>query len=97
MDPTKNDIESVSLDNLLHNYGLNYVNIIKMDIEGSEDQVFFNSSLEFLNLIDMLFIEIHDNLKPGLTKKIKDIMKKDFNFYTREEYSAFERKNPRLW
>jgi FkbM family methyltransferase len=55
-------IDAFSLDHLLHTNKLQQIDILKIDIEGSEKQIFTQpgASLEFLAKTRCMVIEIHD-------------------------------------
>lgn len=63
-----------------------------MDIEGSEEQILASSIPKWLGIVNVLFLEIHENLKPGLTKKIESNLIRNFHSITHGEYHVFTRK-----
>ena len=58
----KNDIAAYSISQLMADYNFEVLDILKIDIEGSEKQLFTHptSNLEFLKLTKCIAIEIHD-------------------------------------
>ena len=90
---TSSDISigAVSIGDIINEFVLEEISILKIDIEGSEEQVFLNEP-EWIKKVKIIFCEIHENLKPGLTDKIKAVLASDFNFSISGEYSVFKRK-----
>jgi hypothetical protein len=48
-------------------YTIDKIDVLKIDIEGSEKEVFENSS-QWINLVNVFFIELHDRMKDGCAK-----------------------------
>lgn len=64
MDGSGNPAEAISMDSLINTYDINQIDILKIDIEGSEKDLFANST-RFLSITKNLVIELHDWLSPG--------------------------------
>jgi FkbM family methyltransferase len=58
-------VHTISLGDILQEYGLERVHYLKIDAEGAEYQIILNTSAEVLARIDKIFIEYHDYLKHG--------------------------------
>jgi len=56
-----------TLDSLCAEYGLRYVDILKIDIEGGEKEV-FDSCSKWIDSVGVVIAELHDHLKPGCTQ-----------------------------
>lgn len=56
-----------TVDKIIEDFGLESVDILKVDIEGSEKEVFENSSL-WIEKINSIVIELHDFMKPGCSR-----------------------------
>jgi FkbM family methyltransferase len=58
-------IEAYSINQIATNYGLKFIDILKIDIEGSEKEIFTfsNNNLGFLNITKCIAMEIHDEFK----------------------------------
>ncbi len=82
--PNNRRIASISLQTLIAQYRLEKVDILKIDIEGSEVQVFDpNYCHEWLPQVQTLSIELHDQLFPGSEKNFFAAMDRyqfDMNF-----------------
>jgi hypothetical protein len=84
-------VEAVSVDEMINEFQLDGIDILKIDIEGSEEQVFLNEPT-WLKKVRMIFCEIHENMKPGLTGKIMALLHPYFNCTISGEYHVFKRK-----
>jgi FkbM family methyltransferase len=60
-------IQAVTITDLLTAAGTDQIDILKMDIEGAEKEVFAHSQ-EWLDKVGMIVVELHDNLKPGCSE-----------------------------
>lgn len=89
---SEKSVPAICIEEVINQFKLEKINILKIDIEGSEEQVILNSS-KWIKKVDMIFCEIHENLKPGLTGKIELILKDDFNFTRIGEYHVFKHKS----
>jgi len=65
------DVKCIDLNNLFFKYNLNKINVLKMDIEGYEYQVFDSLGNDDLNKIDKIILEFHKN-DTGKLKSIKN-------------------------
>ncbi len=68
-----NSIPGFTIQTLLDNYGLSHVDLVKMDIEGAEGELFRKGDLEWLDLCRVLVIEVHGD---SAFKIVDDTMKK---------------------
>ena len=59
-----NIVESTTLNQLIMDYDIPSIDILKIDIEGSEKEVFSHNT-EWLEKVDLIFIEFHDRKKQG--------------------------------
>ncbi len=55
-------VNAVTLDELLSSYGLDYVDLIKLDIEGYEDDVIRSSEVIRERKVRRLVVEVHKNV-----------------------------------
>jgi FkbM family methyltransferase len=58
-------LEAFSINSIAKAYNFEFIDILKIDIEGSEKELFTspNSDLEFLNITKCIALEIHDEFK----------------------------------
>jgi FkbM family methyltransferase len=53
------DIYAISIDDLLEDYGLSSIDLLKVDIEGSEAEIFAKNYENWLNKVKNIVIELH--------------------------------------
>jgi FkbM family methyltransferase len=72
-------VDAISISNLNKQYEINTINILKLDIEGSEKDIFENDLKinDILNKTENLVIEIHDEF--NCRNNIVDILKVHYN------------------
>lgn len=74
-------IQAITIQEILNDLQLSHIDILKMDIEGSEKELFSTNFETWLPKIRCLIIEIHDNLKKGTSKTVlKALSKYSFSF-----------------
>lgn len=84
-------ITTISVDDIIKNYNLNRISLMKVDIEGYEYELIENLSEDTLSKIDKIFLEFHQThdrnkridvisklMKNGFRMKVYD---KNINFY----------------
>lgn len=69
-------ISAITINDLLKRSGLKKVDILKIDIEWAEKEVFENNSDDWLKTTDIIFLEVHERYKKWVTKSVLDITKK---------------------
>lgn len=68
---TPGAIEALSLTDIMQQYQLSNLDLVKIDIEGSEKEVLEAGDLhQWLSTCDTLAIELHDRMKPGTSKAL---------------------------
>lgn len=60
-------IECISVPTLMKTYGIEKIDLFKIDIEGGEKSVFENSSA-WINFIDIIAVELHDKICMGCSR-----------------------------
>jgi FkbM family methyltransferase len=87
---TSNSLQATSIHQLMKKYSLTQIDILKMDIEGSEKEVFSVGYENWLPLTKCLVIELHDRMKPGCSHAVfSAITKYDFSFSIKGENLVF--------
>ena len=75
------DIEAVSVDEVMRRHQLPRIDLLKIDIEGSEKMVFAHSDTKsWLRSVAMILIETHDRLEEGCTAAVERALEDDFDF-----------------
>ncbi len=72
-------IGTVTIPELMNTYNFRVVDILKIDIEGAEKELFSNGAEEWLKNVKLLIIELHDEMKPGCSKALFNALL-PFNF-----------------
>lgn len=63
-------VAGITIDKLISDYGLDRIDILKVDIEGAEKEVFSDTSSWITN-VDALIVELHERFKPGCDQSFK--------------------------
>jgi FkbM family methyltransferase len=61
-----------SIDSLMEQFSIDKIDILKMDIEGSEKECLLSPKIEWLQKTKYLLMEIHENIHPGITQQVSD-------------------------
>lgn len=72
-------LPATTLSAIIKKYSIPVIDILKMDIEGSEKEVFSHNPEEWLPITRYLIIELHDRMKPGCSQAVFKALGK-FNF-----------------
>lgn len=62
-------VRALTVDGVIDEYGLGRVDLLKVDIEGAEREVFADTS-RWIERVDAIIVEEHDRLKPGCSGSI---------------------------
>ncbi|MGZ8556821.1 MAG: FkbM family methyltransferase [Chitinophagaceae bacterium] len=87
---TSSGIEAISIETILQQEGWQVIDILKIDIEGAEKELFSGNYEKWLPLTKVIFVEIHDNMKKGCSKSVfKAISRYNFSFTMKHENLVF--------
>jgi FkbM family methyltransferase len=64
-DATADTIKGITIEEILKQSGFDHIDILKIDIEGSEKELFSHFFESWLEKVQVLIIELHDQIKPG--------------------------------
>ena len=83
----ENSIKAYTIQNLMLLFEIDKIDILKIDIEGSEKEL-FESNFEFwLGKVKVIIIELHDLIRPGSSKSFfKAISNYEYSLKLRGEY-----------
>jgi FkbM family methyltransferase len=73
---TKHEIKTINLEDIIKENNLEYIDLLKVDIEGSEYDVMPNISDEIYSKIKQITIEFHDFIDNDLKLKTEEIINK---------------------
>ncbi len=88
-------IETTTLLDIIQDHGIKRIDILKMDIEGAEKEIFQNEPDAWLAMTKLIAIEIHDYKNPGCFLQVSEALNRmQFEFVkTQSEYLIFNNRN----
>lgn len=95
-EPTKsqNGMSSITISDIMKKYQWDKIDILKMDIEGSEKSVFEKNYEDWLPKTKVLFVELHEQKAPGCTDVIRNaISNYNFEWKSSGEYEVLINKD----
>lgn len=89
-----NALKAICIDTILRDNKWQRIDILKMDIEGSEKEVFEFGYENWLPKTKVLIVEVHDNMRKGASKALfAAISKYDFEMFISDENLVFINQN----
>ena len=86
------NVKSITINEIVNIYGLGQIDLLKMDIEGSEISV-FSENTEWLDLVSCCAVELHERFFNGCKKAFHDLFSdKDFSIQEISEITIARRK-----
>ena len=83
-------IEAIDINTIMQQEGWSNIDILKIDIEGSEKEVFGSNYETWLPRTKVIFVEVHDDMKQGSSKAVfKAISQYNFSFAMKHENLVF--------
>jgi FkbM family methyltransferase len=76
---TKNSISAFTIDDIITKFKIEKIDILKIDIEGSEKELFSSNFERWLPKTRVIIIELHDRLKEGCSKSLFSALS-NFNY-----------------
>jgi FkbM family methyltransferase len=64
---TRHTVKAVTMDWILNAFGLDRIDILKVDIEGAEKEVFADTTV-WIDRVDAIIIELHERYKKGCNR-----------------------------
>jgi FkbM family methyltransferase len=61
------EVQGMTVETIMKEQGIDHIDILKLDIEGAEREVFGDPSAWIAN-VDALIVELHDRMKPGCSR-----------------------------
>lgn len=68
-DPPGAPIEAFTVPQLMSHLGCAHVDLLKMDVEGAEAEI-FRSGTEWLDRVSVMIVELHDRIVPGCAEAL---------------------------
>ncbi len=85
-----NSIPAICIPTIMNEQSWDRIDLLKIDIEGSEKEVFETNYETWLPKTRAVVIELHDNMKRGTSKSVfKAISQYNFSFYMQDENLIF--------
>lgn len=79
-------VDAISMDDLVNMYNLETIDILKIDIEGAEKELFTYNYENWLQKVRCIVIELHDLYRPGCaTAFFKAISSREFSIFCKGE------------
>lgn len=69
------DVEAITIDKLMEINKVKHIDLLKLDIEGAEKEVFEKGYDKWLSKVDTLIIELHDRTKEGCSESFYKAIK----------------------
>lgn len=87
--------KTITVSKILSESGFDEIDLLKMDIEGAEKEVFGAPNVdEWLSKVKVLVIELHDRMKKGCSRAFFSSMSRyDWHFELRGENLIFMRES----
>lgn len=70
----EHQIDRITIQEIIENYGIEKIDILKMDIEGSEYEILENIPDIVFGKIDQITVEFHDFIDPNLKQRTESIV-----------------------
>ncbi len=87
-------IEATDIPSIMAGQGWSQIDLLKIDIEGAEKELFSENYESWLPLTKVLIIELHDNMKKGSSTSVfKAISRYNFSFSMKHENLVFTNEN----
>jgi FkbM family methyltransferase len=87
-------INAVGIADILAEFSLQEIDLLKIDIEGGEYEVFSGDVSEWIDRVRMIAVEVHDRFRPGCTDVVrKALVGRDFQESRWSEYLLFTRRS----
>lgn len=68
--PVENSIEATGIAQLMQEHEQTHIDVLKLDVEGSEKEIFSSGYTEWLPKTRVLVVELHDHMKKGCSKAV---------------------------
>ena len=91
-DSKGSDVEVITINEIVAMMNNEDIDILKLDIEGAEKEIFSENYESWLGKVNVLIIELHDRLKPGCSDAVyAAINKYKFKKEVSGEYVVFKK------
>jgi len=84
-------VRSVTLGKLMEQFGIAYVDYLKMDVEGAEKEIFAHAA-PWIDRVGTIAVELHDGMRSGCSESVRQAAKAFPYQWQRGEITYFARK-----
>ncbi len=75
-------IKAISINTILSKFNIDYIDVLKLDIESSEKELFSKNYENWLPKVKMIVIEFHDGFIDGCSKTFFEAINKTYSSYS---------------
>lgn len=92
--PSDHRVSSITVSDVIRGYGLDRIDLLKLDIEGSEREVFSDCD-SWIGKVDAICMELHDRFKAGCSRSFfKAIDEFPVEFWRGENVLVIRKESP---
>jgi len=62
---TSSEVPAITIDDLLRRFDVSKIDLLKLDIEGAELELFSRAAANWIDRVEHIAIELHDRIRPG--------------------------------
>ena len=93
LDSTDETVNSITISQILQESNAEEIDILKLDVEGAEKEIFTYNYEEWLGKVKILIVELHDTYKDGCREAFFSAVKNyDFDTFNKGENVVLVRK-----
>jgi FkbM family methyltransferase len=81
------EVDGITVPKIMETYKINFIDILKIDIEGAEKEVFQDSG-DWIDKVGVIAVELHDRIKMGCQQAF-DNAAKDFEYKYKDRENTF--------
>lgn len=86
-EPGTGSMQAISMDELVEEFNISSIDLCKINIEGSEKELFEKNYEKWLQITEVITIELHDHMRAGCTRSFFNALQKsDFSLSWRGAY-----------
>lgn len=71
-------VQALSVPTLMLRYGLGFIDVLKIDIEGAESDLFSAGAEHWLPRVRLILVETHERFVPGVDALLSNVLSRDF-------------------
>ena len=90
---SKSGIPALSMSDIINRYDLTDIDILKLDIEGTEFELFSRGTHSWIAAVGAFIVECADHERPGTMSKMFEALGHEFNCYIHGENLVFIRRS----